>query len=274
MKQGFSIAACRAASFITGTASGIAPTEYLRQSDVKHHNFLMSLPIIRVHFLNESRAFRVLWLLDQLKIDYEIIPYKRNDEFRAPEDLKKIHPLGRSPLLEVEDRQTGKKKILAESGYIFQYVLQHFDKSGSLNNQDPDKAEEIQYYLHYVEGSLQPPLMIEFVLSMVKKAPIPFPFSYFAGKVSDKISEKYSKGEVKNQFDFIEGEISKNEGYLVGGQLSAADILMTFPLDIAFTRKFADPKKYPSIQKWLTTMKALDSYASSKKKAEAVGAKF
>lgn len=247
---------------------------WIRRINLSQSTRTMSLPIIRVHFLNESRAFRVLWLLDQLKLTYEIIPYKRNNEFRAPDDLKKIHPLGRSPLLEVEDRETGKKKIIAESGYIFQYVLQHFDLAGALNNADPDKAEEIQYFLHYVEGSLQPPLMIEFILSMTKKAPIPFPLSYFAGKVADKISEKYSRGEVKNQFDFIEGVISKNEGYLVGGKLSAADILISFPLEIAFARQFAKPEQYPNIQKWLKNMKALESYSTSKEKAEAHGAKF
>lgn len=234
----------------------------------------MSLPTIRVHWLNESRAFRVLWLLDHLKIDYQIIPYKRDEGHRAPEDLKKIHPLGRSPLVEIEDNATGKKTILAESGYIFQYVLKHFDTSNILSNSNPDMSEKIQYYLHYVEGSLQPPLMIEYLLSMVNKAPIPFPISYLAGKITSKISEKYSKGELKNQLDFIEGEISQNKGYLVDGKLSGADILMSFPLQMAFARGFAEPKTYPSIQKWLESITALDSYSVSKEKANAYGAKF
>lgn len=79
----------------------------------------MSLPIIRVHWLNESRAFRVLWLLDHLKLDYEIIPYKRDENFRAPKELKKIHPLGRSPILELEDKETGKKKFLLSLDTFF-----------------------------------------------------------------------------------------------------------------------------------------------------------
>lgn len=234
----------------------------------------MSLPIIRVHFLNKSRAFRVLWLLDQLKLDYEIVPYRRDAGFRAPEELKKHHPLGRSPLLELEDRQTGKKKILAESGYIFQYVLKHFDKTKSLDNEDIDKSEEIQYYLHYVEGSLQPPLLIELLLSIVKNASVPFPFSYFSRKVAEKIGEKYSAGELKSQLNFIEGQIAKNDGYLVGGKLSAADILMSFPLDSAFNRQFADPKQYPAIEKWLKNLKTFESYKVSKSKAEANGEEF
>lgn len=234
----------------------------------------MSLPIIRVHWLNESRAFRLLWMLDHLELNYEIIPYKRNEGHRAPEELKKIHPLGRAPLLEIEDRETGKKKILAESGYIFQYVLQHFDTSNKLGNADPEKAEQIQYYLHYVEGSLQPPLMIEYILSMAKKAPIPFPISYLAAKITDKISDKYSKGELKNQLDFVEGQISENQGYLVGGQLSGADILISFPLQMAFLRGFAKTEDYPNIQKWLKDVTSLDSYKVSKQKADAHGATF
>ncbi|SCU83224.1 LANO_0B08658g1_1 [Lachancea nothofagi CBS 11611] len=234
----------------------------------------MTLPTIRVHWLNESRAFRVLWLLDHLKLDYEIIPYKRDEGHRAPESLKKIHPLGRSPLVEIEDKSTGKKKILAESGYIFQYILQHFDQSNILNNTDADMSEKIQYYLHYVEGSLQPPLMIEYLLSMVQKAPIPFPISYLAGKITGKISEKYSSGELKSQLDFVEGEISKNRGYLVDGKLSGADILISFPLQMAFLRGFAKPADYPNIQSWMKIITSLDSYSVSKDKANALGGKF
>ncbi|GAV47708.1 hypothetical protein ZYGR_0H05540, partial [Zygosaccharomyces rouxii] len=104
--------------------------------------------------LNKSGAFTVLWLLDHLRLDHEIIPYRRDAGFRALEELKKLHPLGRSPLLESEDRQTAKKKILPELEYIFQYVLKHFDKTDSLDKEDNDKSEESQWYLYYVEGSL------------------------------------------------------------------------------------------------------------------------
>ncbi|CAI4301641.1 BDC_1c_G0031310.mRNA.1.CDS.1 [Saccharomyces cerevisiae] len=234
----------------------------------------MSTPIIRVHWLNESRAFRVLQLLEQLKLDYEIVPYKRNQDFRAPEDAKKIHPLGRFPVVELEDRTTGKKKVLAESGYIFHYILQHLDSKGLLKNNDPDQAEQIEYFLYYAEGSLQLPLMVEFILSMTKKAPIPFPLSYLSGKVADKISEKYSKGELQNQLKFVEGEIAKNQGYLVGGKLSGADILMLFPLQSALNRGFAKREEYPHIGKFVDTLTALDSYSAAKAKATANGGKF
>ncbi|KOG98925.1 bifunctional glutathione transferase/peroxidase DI49_2817 [Saccharomyces eubayanus] len=235
---------------------------------------MMSLPIIRVHWLDQSRAFRLLWLLDHLKLEYEIVPYKRDANFRAPPELKKIHPLGRSPLLEVEDRETGKKKVLAESGFIFQYVLQHFDHSHVLMSGDSDIADQVNYYLFYGEGSLQPPLMIEFVLSKVKDSGMPFPISYLAGKVADKISQAYSGGELKNQLDFLEGEIKKNNGYLVDGKLSGADILISFPLQMAFERKFAKAEDYPVIAKWLETITSEDSYAVSKEKARALGSKF
>ncbi|EJS43250.1 gtt1p [Saccharomyces arboricola H-6] len=234
----------------------------------------MSLPIIKVHWLEQSRAFRVLWLLDHLKLEYEIIPYKRDANFRAPPELKKIHPLGRSPLLEIEDRETGKKKILAESGFIFQYILQHFDHSHVLMSEDSDIADQINYYLFYSEGSLQPPLMMEFVLSKVRESGMPFPISYLAGKVASKISQAYSQGEMKNQFDFVEGEISKNNGYLVDGKLSGADILMSFPLQMAFQRNFATPEEYPAISKWLKTITSEGSYDISKEKAQALGSKF
>lgn len=229
---------------------------------------------IKVHWLNKSRAFRVLWLLDHLNITYEIVPYERTPGFRAPESLKKIHPLGRSPILEVEYKDNGRKDIVAESGYIFQYVLEHFDKEGKLNNSDPQQAEKIKYYLHYAEGSLQPPLFFEFILGLAKNAKLMFPLSYLTNKVATGISEKYSKGEVKNQLDFIEGEIPKNDGYLVGGKLSAADILLSFPLDTALGRGYCDPNDYPAIANWLEKIKSEPSYEKSKSKAKELGSDY
>ncbi|CDO91673.1 unnamed protein product [Kluyveromyces dobzhanskii CBS 2104] len=234
----------------------------------------MSTAAVKVHWLNQSRAFRVLWLLDHLKLQYEIIPYKRNEEFRAPDELKKVHPLGRAPILEIDYKDTDQKDILAESGYIFQYVLENFDKNGLLNNPDRQKAEKIKYYLHYAEGSLQPPLFIEFLLATAKKAPVPFPISYVTKKFADKISEKYSQGELKNQLQFLEGEIKQNSGYLVGGRFSAADIILSFPLEMAFERKFAQPEQYPAITKWLKTIQSEESYLVSKRKAKDNGADF
>ncbi|CCF58162.1 hypothetical protein KAFR_0D05170 [Kazachstania africana CBS 2517] len=228
----------------------------------------MSNLLVRVHWLNKSRAFRLLWLLDHLKVEYEIIPYMRVNN-RAPESLKKIHPLGRSPILEIEDKVTGKKKILAESGYIFQYVLEHFDTDNILKNEDIDMNEKIQFYLFYTEGSLQSPLMMEYILSLAKESP--FPISYLVTIVANKISEAYSKGEVKNQLDFVEAEIANNRGYLVDGKLSGADIIMSFPCQMAFLRKFAKEEDYPLMKKWLETITATPSYKSSIEKVHALG---
>ncbi|CCD23667.1 bifunctional glutathione transferase/peroxidase NDAI_0B06360 [Naumovozyma dairenensis CBS 421] len=229
----------------------------------------MSNSIIRVHWLNQSRAFRVLWLLDALKLDFEIIPYKRVDG-RAPDSLKKIHPLGRSPIVEIEDKSTGKKKMLIESGYIFQYMLQNFDHDNVLNNTDPDMAEKIQFYLHFAEGSIQPPLLMEYIYQLAEKSSS-FPISYFVQSVVNKLSEAYSRGEVKNQFDFLESEIVKNKGYLVDGKLSAADILVSFPVEMAFLRGFVTSEIYPNTKKWLDTIKTTDSYAITKEKVKAFG---
>ncbi|CEP62636.1 bifunctional glutathione transferase/peroxidase LALA0_S06e00232g [Lachancea lanzarotensis] len=234
----------------------------------------MSLPIIRVHWLNESRAFRVLWLLDHLNLAYEIIPYKRDEGFRAPDELRKVHPLGRAPIITIEDKTTNKIKTLAESGFIFHHILQNFDKSNILNNPNPDANDQIEYYLYYSEGSLQPPLMIEFLLSMVNKAPIPFPISWVARKVAGTISEKYSRGETKNQLDFVDSEISKNNGYLVDGRFSGADIMLSFPLEMAFQRGFANADQYPNIDKWLKKIKTEKSYSVAKQKAVDHGGKF
>lgn len=220
---------------------------------------------IRVHYLNKSRSFRVIWLLEHLNVEYEVIPYVRENN-RAPEMLKKIHPLGRSPILEVKDGKSGKTKIITESGYIFQYILEKYDNERILSLKAPDQAEQVQYYLHYVEGSLQPPLLMEYIYSLAGQSPGPFPLSYLVRGVLDKISGAYSKGEVKNQIDYLENEISNNKDYLIGGQFSAADILMSFPLKMAFQRGFAEEKNYPQIKKWLKTIINENSYSVTKEK--------
>ncbi|SMN22853.1 similar to Saccharomyces cerevisiae YIR038C GTT1 ER associated glutathione S-transferase capable of homodimerization [Maudiozyma saulgeensis] len=221
---------------------------------------------ITLHYLDKSRAFRVLWLLEHLGLEYNVVPYVRENN-RAPEELKKIHPLGRSPILEIKDEQTGKTKIVTESGYIFQYILENYDQEKILSLKDPEQAEQVQYYLHYAEGSLQPPLLMEYVYSLAAQSPGPFPLSYLVRGVLDKISGAYSRGEVKNQIDYLETEVSKNEGYFVGGQFSAADILLSFPLQMAFLRGFAQAKDYPHIKKWLESITSEKSYSAAKDSA-------
>lgn len=235
---------------------------------------LMSDTKIKIYWLNESRAFRVIQLFEHLNLEYEIIPYFRTKEGRAPEELKKVHPLGRTPIVVLEDVKTGQTTMLTESGYVFQYIIEHFDKNGVLTNEDLIKAERIKYYLHYVEGSLQPPLMIEFLMQKIKAAPIPFPISYVMGKVATKISDLYSKGELKNQLDYIESEIAQNDGYLVGGKLSGADILICSPLEMTMQGKYVNEEEYPNIKRFLESMTSESSYLAAKKKASELGAKF
>ncbi len=224
---------------------------------------------IKLHFLEKSRAQRVVWLLEALRIKYEIVPYKRDANFRAPESLRKIHPLGRSPLLEIESlggtststvssKPAKHSKVIAESGHIFQYILENYDNGDVLSN--PEDKEQINYYLHYAEGSLQPPLLIEFVLSKVRQTYAPFPLSSFKNYLANKISEKYSGGETESQLSFLDGEVQKNGGYFVNGKLSAADLILSFPLDMAFQRDFATRDKYPNLAKWLDNIKTDEGY--------------
>ncbi|KAG0654227.1 hypothetical protein C6P45_003465 [Maudiozyma exigua] len=222
---------------------------------------------IKLHYLNKSRAFRVLWLFEHLDLQYEIIPYLREDN-RAPEKLKEIHPLGRSPIVEIQDGNSESSKVLTESGYIFQYILEKYDTEKKLSLIEPEKAEKVQYYLHYAEGSLQPPLLMEYIFSLAKQSPGPFPISYLVGGIINKISSAYSKGEVANQVNYIESEIEKNKGYLVGGQFSAADILLSFPLQMAFIRHFIEQNDYPNIKIWLDKITKEESYVKAQERSK------
>lgn len=222
---------------------------------------------IKIHYLNKSRAFRVLWLLEHLNLKYEIIPYVREGN-RAPKKLKQIHPLGRSPIVEIQDNNGGNSTILTESGYIFQYILEKYDTEKKLSLRELEKAEKVQYYLHYAEGSLQPPLLMEYIFSLAKESPGPFPISYLVSGIVNKISSAYSKGEVENQINYIEKEIEQNNGYLVGGQFSAADILLSFPLQMAFIRHFIEQNEYPNIKNWLDKITKEESYIKTQERTK------
>ena len=187
--------------------------------------------MVTVHHLNNSRSQRVLWLLEELGLDYTLVRYERDAKtMLAPPALRKIHPLGKSPLV-VDGGHT-----LAESGAILEYLVERYDAERRLAP-SPGTPEHLRYryWMHYAEGSAMPPLLMSLVFARIRSAPMPFFVKPVARGIADKAMSGFVGPQVKLHLDYLEGELSKS-AWFAGENFSAADIQMSFPLEAASAR--------------------------------------
>lgn len=224
----------------------------------KFISLTMSQPKITLHWLSQSRSHRVVWLLEELNLKYDVKVYNRTKEYRAPNDLLKVHPLGKSPLLEIHSKDGGKSEILAESGHIFSYLLRNFDKENKLKGNN----EQVDYYLHFTEGSFQG-LQVSLLINDMAVQKTPFGAHYLVKGLLGIINRQFYIPESIRIYDFIESTIKQQHesgsDYIVGNTLTAADIILSFPINNMFDRPDAikrifgnyDVKAhYPHIYKW------------------------
>lgn len=184
--------------------------------------------MIRVHHLNNSRSQRVLWLLEELSLEYEIIRYQRMANMLAPPELKRVHPLGKSPVVEAGGR------VLAESGAIVESIIDQYAPETLAPKRGTPEHARYLYFMHYAEGSLMPPLLLKLVLG--KLGPLGWPARPFVDK------------QLTTHLDFLEGEMKSD--YFLGDSLSGADIMMSFPLEAAASRAGLGPSR-PRLMAWL-----------------------
>ncbi len=209
--------------------------------------------MIRVHHLNNSRSQRILWLLEELGLDYEVVRYERDAKtMLAPPALKKLHPLGKSPLVEVDGL------VLAESGAIVEYLVDHFDSARKLSAA-PDSPARVRfnYWLHYAEGSAMPPLLLALIFGKLKTSPMPFFIRPVARAIADKVMTSFVSPQLKLHFDYLESEL-KDSGWFAGKKFGAADIQMSFPVEAAGAR--LGFSKRPNLQRFLDTIHARPAY--------------
>ena len=182
--------------------------------------------MITVHHLENSRSQRILWLLEELNLPYELKVYQRNKEtLLAPPELKAIHPLGKSPVI------TDGKRVVAESALIISYLVDKYGE-GKLKPTTEDDLLRYQYWLHYSEGSLMTPLLMELVFSKVESAPMPFFAKPIAKKIAQTVRASWVKPQLKLHLDFLEDELKKSD-WFAGSDFTAADIMMSYPLEAA-----------------------------------------
>jgi glutathione S-transferase len=208
--------------------------------------------MITVHHLNNSRSQRVLWLLEELDLPYEIKAYQRDPVTQqAPPELKAIHPLGKSPV--ISDGQL----VQAETGAIMEYLIfRHADGRLAPKPGTPERARWT-YWLHYAEGSAMPPLLMKLVFGALP-ARAPALIRPIAKLIMGAAETSYVDPQLKTHFDYWESELSKSE-WFAGSEFSAADVMMSFPLEGAAQRGDAT-KGRPHIKAFLDRIHARPAY--------------
>ena len=200
-----------------------------------------------VHHLENSRSQRVLWLLEELGVPYEVRRYERHKTtMLAPPELRRVHPLGKSPLIEDTDGG-GKARVIAETGAIIEYIVERAD--GRLGAPgERDDALRYRHFLHYAEGSVMPVLFVKLVLSRVP--------------LLGRVALKRFQPMVDVHMNYVEAELS-GRPWFAGESFTAADIMMSFPLEAARGRAGISRDTHPKIFKWLDTIHARPAYQAA-----------
>lgn len=198
--------------------------------------------MITVHHLNNSRSQRVLWMLEELEVPYQIKQYQRESTMLAPESLKKVHPLGKSPVITDENR------VIAESCAILEYLQERYDTEYRLKLLDEDERLQSRYWLHYAEGSLMPLLVMKLIFSRMGKPPVPWLLRPIGSAFGKGVQKGYLDKQLSTHREFIEQHLAKN-AWFAGSQFSIADVQMSFPIQALSARGGAASST--AIQAWL-----------------------
>ena len=184
--------------------------------------------MIVLHHLNNSRSQRVLWLLEELGVPYEIKRYQRDAKtMLAPPELKAIHPLGKSPVI-TEDGMT-----LAESGAIVEHLAGKHGKDKLIPKEGTPERMRYTYWMHFAEGTAMPPLLLKLIFDRIEKAPLLI--RPIARAIAKRAKSTFVQPNIDRNLDFMEAELAKSE-WFAGSQFSAADVQMSFPLEAAAAR--------------------------------------
>ncbi len=186
--------------------------------------------MVVVHHLNNSRSQRVLWLLEELGVQYEVKRYERDAKtMLAPPALLAVHPLGKSPVI-VDDEVT-----VAESGAIIEYLVSKYGDGRLVPPAGTAQRLRYTYWLHYAEGSAMTPLLLKFVFDRIATNPSPWPISAISRRISATVTKAFIAPNLQRHLDYIEAQLASYT-WFAGEQFTAADVQMSFPLEIAVTR--------------------------------------
>ena len=206
--------------------------------------------MITVHHLDNSRSQRILWLLEELDLPYEIKAYKRGKVMLAPPELKAIHPLGKAPVI------TDDGRVVAETGAIMDYLLSTYGAGRLVPPAGTEERLSYTYWMYYAEGSAMTPLLLKLVTTSLRTR-APWLIRPIASAIAKSIDAKLVTPNLTANIDFWEDALTKST-WFAGADFSSADIMMSFPLEAASSRSGAGQKTH--IRAWLKTIHARPDY--------------
>jgi glutathione S-transferase len=208
---------------------------------------------IVLHHLEKSRSHRVLWLLEELGVPYEVKRYARHPRtMRADPALKAIFPLGRAPIVEIDG------VALAESGAILEGLLDRVGEGRLRPEQGSRAFDHYRFFLHYAEGSLMPPLLVSLILSKMVSG-VPFVVRPLMKGVVAAVNHNFTNGEFEAHFGFVERHLGDHE-WFAGDALTAADIQMSYPMEAGALRAGLTPAAHPNVFRWLEQARSRAAY--------------
>ena len=209
--------------------------------------------MITVHHLNNSRSQRIVWLLEELGLDYEIKRYQRDPKtMLAPASLRAVHPLGKSPVI------TDGELTLAESGAIIDYLIERYGAGRFAPAAGTPARLRYNYWLHYAEGSAMTPLLLKLVFDRIENAPMPFFVKPIAKGISAKVKSSFIEPQLKQHLDYLEGELGQS-GWFAGDAFSGADVQLSFVLEAAAAHGGLDVSR-PKLMDFLKRIHARPAY--------------
>ncbi|MEY2689848.1 MAG: hypothetical protein RL375_4047 [Pseudomonadota bacterium] len=210
--------------------------------------------MITVHHLNNSRSQRVLWLLEELGVPYEVKRYERDAvTMLAPPELRAVHPLGKSPVI------TDGVVTVAESGAIVEYLVDRYGQGRLRPAQGSPEQLRYTYWLHFAEGSAMSPLLLKLIFDRIATGPMPFFARPIAKAIAHKVLTSFVMPNIKGQLDFMEAELGKS-AWFAGDDFSAADVQMSFVLEAAAQRGGLRADRYPRLSAVLVRMHERAAY--------------
>jgi glutathione S-transferase len=213
--------------------------------------------MIVVHHLEDSRSQRILWLLEELGLDYEVKRYARDPKTKlAPPELLAVHPLGKSPVI------TDGGHTIAETGAIVEYLLERYGDGRLIPPPGTDEKIRFVYWLHFAEGSAMPPLVMKLVFQVLPTS-VPFWMRPIARLIGGGAQERFLDPNLARQVALMEAELGR-DGWFAGAQFTAADIMMSFPVETSAARGVL--QDHSRLMVWLKTIHARPAYQAALKR--------
>ncbi|KAF9892656.1 hypothetical protein FE257_001058 [Aspergillus nanangensis] len=234
-------------------------------------------PKIVLHWLEQSRSQRILWLLEELNVDYELKTYKRNKLTNlAGSQLKSIHPLGKFPVIEIYFAGQDEPVVLAESGAIVEYLIE-ISNNPTMSLQDREnqsttgvqkaKFLRLKYFLHYAEGSIMNVLLIAVMITFLRTSRVFLLVRPLAKAIAWQLDQQYVKPSLSDHLSFLNNQVVTSDGgFLCGENLTGADIMMAFPLEVLKARGNLEPQTYPELTTYLERLQQRDAYRRAAQK--------